>query len=230
MTNLKWDKTGDYETGLDRGVYFPRVGPGVAWDGLISVEDATERSGYEIVYVDGVKVLGRRRRGEFAGRIEAYAYPAVSESFGFSYRVRTAKGYRIHLVYNALLTPIATTREQLGPSTLSASFTTLPTEIPTSSPGSHLFVDTGVAYSWTVAAVERILYGDEFSDSRLPSPAEILTIFEENSIVRVFDHGDGSFSVDGPDSAVYMLDSTSFAVNWPSAVYIDSDTYTIHSL
>jgi hypothetical protein len=147
-----------------------------------------------------------------------------------SYRVRTAEAYKIHIVYNVLIEPIVSVRDQKEVSVFRCDFTTLPVEMPAAKRSSHLVIDTGVAYSWTVSQLQDLLYGTESADGRLLTPAEILEIFEDNSIVRVTDHGDGSFTVSGPDYAVYMLDETTFGIDWPSAVYIDEDTYTVRSL
>jgi hypothetical protein len=66
--------------------------------------------------------------------------------------------------------------------------------------------------------------------ARLPDPQEIFDIFEANSILRVVDNGDGTFTVTGPDDAITMLDDTTFEIDWPSVVVIDSNTYEISSL
>lgn len=87
-----------------------------------------------------------------------------------------------------------------------------------------------MAYPATVQAFEDVLYGTDSYSSRLPGPDEVLEIFEEHSILRVIDDGDGTYTVIGPDEAITMLDSTTYEINWPSAVWIDSDYYTLSSL
>jgi hypothetical protein len=94
----------------------------------------------------------------------------------------------------------------------------------------QLVIDRDLAYSSTIEALEEVLYGSEAEAPRLPTPQEVMAIFEENSILQVVDHGDGSFTVTGPDEAIQMLDATSFEITWASAVYVDAETYTIHSL
>jgi hypothetical protein len=79
-------------------------------------------------------------------------------------------------------------------------------------------------------ALEDVLYGTDDESPRLPSPEEVFEIFEENAILRIIDNGDGTWTAIGPDSAIEMLDSETFEITWPSAVYIDADTYTISSL
>jgi hypothetical protein len=144
------------------------------------------------------------------------------------------EGYLLHLVYNVLVAPSPYMHQQSNVESYSWGFTTLPLDIPSSWYGAsrtaHLIVDSRIAYTSTLADLEDILYGTDSSNPTMPTPQEVFDIFEENSILIVTDHGDGSFTVDGPDSAIIMLDSTTFEITWPSAVFVDAVSYTIHSL
>lgn len=200
---------------------------------MTSVDETSSGSDIQTRYVDGVKNRQRSKKGEFAGTVEAYTYPDILEQrkpLGFTYRVTTAKGFQIHLVYNARFSPGGVTHKQSEVDLISWDFTTLPIGIPNVEMSAHLVVDTSVAYPATVQAFEDVLYGTDSYSSRLPSPDEVLEIFEEHSILRVIDDGDGTYTVIGPDEAITMLDSTTYEINWPSAVWIDSDYYTLSSL
>lgn len=235
MTRLTWDQDRLYEIGLDRGVFYPPVGPGEAWNGLISVKES-EESGISSRYIDGVKTHQRRNKGYFSGSIQAYTYPDSfydhillqrrSVNFGLSYRTNN----KIHLVYNVLLSPTQQAHTQKEPGIFDWDFSTLPISMPDNTRSSHIVIDTNVAYSSTIEDLENLIYGHDAENARLPSPQEVLDVFEDNSILKVTDHGDGTFTVEGPDEAIIMLDSTTFQITWPSAVYIDSTSYTIHSL
>lgn len=136
---IVWDKTGErfYETGVDQGVLFPKndtgaYSKGVAWNGLITVNQTPSGAEANPLYADNVKYLNLVSAEEFAAGIECYTYPdefgvclgeveaapAVSvgqqahREFGFSYRTLIGNdvdgqnhGYKIHLVYNALAAP-----------------------------------------------------------------------------------------------------------------------------
>lgn len=133
-TQLAWGASGNrfFETGIDRGVLYPPNSHGVAWNGLISVNESSENSAPIPYYLDGIKYLNESRLKEFKGRIEAFTYPdefiecegwavldnglVVDEQrakpFGFSYRTRIGNdvvgqdyGYKIHVIYGALATP-----------------------------------------------------------------------------------------------------------------------------
>jgi hypothetical protein len=239
VVRLSWERIHDFEIGLDRGVYFPQSGPAEAWNGLISVDETPSDENDVARYIDGVKTYQRRRPGDFTGRIEAYTYPSSlesvifsrgSQSFGFSYRISKHNGFLIHLVYNVRISPDGFLWNQSESSSFAWNFTTTPIEIPGARPSAHVIVDTHKAYSTTVQEFEDVLYGNDSNSARLPSPEEVLEIFESNSIVRVIDHGDGTYTITGPDEVVQLMDSTTWKVDWPSAVYIDADSFSAHSL
>lgn len=240
---MTWDSEGGYEIGLDRGVFYPTSGPGEAWSGLISVKEAPT-SQEDSFWIDSMKVNRKNSRGEFSGNLSSFSYPPSFydyilvpmrvKPFGLTYRVLTEETYNIHLVYNVLFGPSVRQYQQDASILYSWDFTTLPVDIPGAwapvARTAHLVVSGDIAYSSTVSALEDVLYGSDTSEPRLPTPAEVFEIFEENSILRIIDNGDGSWTAIGPDDVVYMTDSITFEINWPSAVYINPVSYTVHSL
>lgn len=242
MTRLVWDKVTerDYEAGLDRGVFYPLNGPGHAWNGLTSVEEFPSEVDARPRYMDGQKIGDRRRQGEFSATINAFTYPSVfidgpisshrPARFSLSYRVQTAIGYKLHLVYNALAAPSQKNYAYESVDPLSWSITTRGVSGPNNMIMSHLIIESDTAYPETTAALEAVLYGDNGQEPRIPMPDEVFQIFEDSSILQIIDNGDGTWTAIGPDSVIQMLDATTFQVNWPSAVYVDAVSYTIHSL
>jgi hypothetical protein len=236
MTRLDWLSPRGFDSGLERGVYYPKNAPGETWNGLLAVTETPYGSDEMTRYIDGVKNTSRRRIGYFSGTIEAYTYPDSffdnvfvqkrATDFGLSYR----SGDKIHLVYNVSIPPSAFKYAPDLAAQFRWDFATVPVDISRVTRTSHVVIDTSVAHSATVSALEDILYGSAQNSARLPSPTEVMDIFEQYSILRVIDHGDGSFTVTGPSTAIQMLDSTSFQITWPSAVYIDEVSYTLSSL
>jgi hypothetical protein len=131
---LVWNGNGDrlFETGVDRGVLYPRTGPGVAWNGLISVSEDSEGGSVEQLYFDGIKYLDIVGAEDFKAQLEAYAAPpefapcdgskALSpglfatqqprQTFGLSYRTLIGNdllgqdyGYKLHIVYGCTAAP-----------------------------------------------------------------------------------------------------------------------------
>jgi hypothetical protein len=242
MTRLVWDKTGSrhYEAGVDRGVFYPLNGPGKAWNGLVSVEESPSEADDRPRFLDGIRIGNRRRRGEFSATIEAFTDPTTSGSgmvtplnrthFSMSYRVMNDEGYKIHLVYNALASPSDKNYVYNETDPFSWSITTRGVMIESGTIVSHLVIDSTQAYPETMAALEDVLYGSSANEPQLPSPDDVLEIFEENSILRIIDNGDGTWTAIGPDDVISMLDPTTFQIDYSTAVYINEDTYTIHSL
>lgn len=134
MTRLTWAPLGEryYETGVDRGVLYPALGPGVPWHGLTAVKEAGSGGSPKAYYVDGYKYLNVSSAEEYEATLEAFAAPfefaecdgtldisnglfvtnQPRASFGLAYRTKVGNdidgpdhGYKIHLVYNALAAP-----------------------------------------------------------------------------------------------------------------------------
>lgn len=240
MTRLVWDQAQPrYEAGVDRGVFYPRSGPGIVWNGLVSVQESPSGADEKTRYIDGIRTRTGRKPGDFSGTIQAFTYPDAMEdtftrrrapAFGMSYRTRTESSYKIHLVYNVILLPTSLMYQQEDVDAFSWEFTTLPVFMPGVRASAHLIIEADTAYPELIEALENVLYGDNDQDSWLPTPTELMAIFEEHSVLQIIDHGDGTWTAIGPDDVVSMLDPTTFQISWPSAVYINGWSYTVSSL
>ena len=131
MPKIQWDTEGEriFETGVDRGmIYLPLI-PGIAWNGLVKISESPAGGSVKEYYIDGEKYLDVPVSGEYSATIEALSVPdgfapcrgllrlmsglyvshQPHQPFGFSYRTLigdnlqgTDAGYKIHIVYNAL--------------------------------------------------------------------------------------------------------------------------------
>lgn len=79
---LIWDADSErlYETGVDRGVVYPKADngtypKGVAWNGLTSVTESPSGAEATDIYADNQKYLSMRSAEEFSATVEAYMYP-----------------------------------------------------------------------------------------------------------------------------------------------------------
>lgn len=78
---LTWDQDGQrlYETGVDRGVVYPKVDgaypEGFAWNGVTSVNERPSGAESNAIWADNMKYLNLRSSEEFGLTIEAYTYP-----------------------------------------------------------------------------------------------------------------------------------------------------------
>ena len=143
MSRLTWRNMGErfYEIGVDRGVLYVDLNPGVAWTGLVSVSESPSGGDPKPFYIDGVKYLNLASVEEFEATIVAYYSPPEfapcdgitsiqnglfvtqqpRKSFGLSYRSKIGNdlegsdhAYKIHLVYNALAAPTNRSNTTIG--------------------------------------------------------------------------------------------------------------------
>lgn len=143
MSRIEWNLAGQrfFETGVDHAVLYPRLGAGVPWNGIVSINENTSGGDSEALYFDGVKYLDIISAENFQATLEAYSAPAefgVSDGqkaispglfvtqqprkpFGLSYRtligndlVGAAHGYKLHIVYNCTASPAPRSNQTLS--------------------------------------------------------------------------------------------------------------------
>lgn len=110
-------------------------------------------------------------------------------SFGFSYRTFVGNdidglhhAYQLHVVYHAVAAPTSmaygTLTNTTDPVLGSWKFTTLPQKFPGRKSTAHIFVDSRYADPGKLATFEDQLYGTPGIDSELPTPEDVIAIFE----------------------------------------------------
>lgn len=259
MTILEWDKAGErtYQTGVDRGVLYPKDGSAVPWNGITSVED---NSDYELAsyYLDGVKILDHVTPGDFVGKLSAFTYPEEfneicgilsvidglifyeqpHKSFNLSYRTKIGDdldedhGYMIHLLYNLMAIPDAKTFESIGESVTPVEFawslTGVPQIIQGQRPTVHISIDSNDTHPVILEELENTLYGTETTEPRFPGATELKMFYGGFGSLLISDNGDGTWTaVDAADDYITMLDATTFRIDNADAEYLDADTYEI---
>lgn len=144
MAKIEFDKTGEkiYETGTKKCVlyrydpvkktYGSDDMPGVAWNGISSINESPSGADANEIYADDIKYLTLRAAETFGGTIEAYTYPdewaecdgsvelstgiiigqQKRKTFGLCYRTTIGNdtqgdsyGYKLHLVYGCTASP-----------------------------------------------------------------------------------------------------------------------------
>lgn len=241
---ISWD-TGSpvYFSGVSNGVLYPRNSPGVPWNGLISVTEKGDAKSTSL-YIDGQLYRNRNVPDAFAGVISAYTYPDELEPYigvvkGITAQPKKTVGLtfsdnrELHLVYNVLFGPssdeYASMGDSVNPVAFSWDVTTLPANIPGGRPGAHIVIMVDYAHPEAVAALEAILYGDDANAPSMPSIQTVYDLFASYASMIITDNGDGTWTADGPDDAITLV-SDIFTIVWPSATYIDTDTYSIRTL
>lgn len=134
MVRMTWREDGKqfFEAGVDRGVFYPRSGIGVPWNGLVAVKEDASGGDVTPYYFDGVKYHDFVATEDYQATVDAYAAPkefaacdglrAVvpglyatnqrRQTFDFSYRTLIGNdldyenhAYNLHLVYNVTAVP-----------------------------------------------------------------------------------------------------------------------------
>lgn len=241
MSKIDWNTKGipSITYGLDRGVLYPKAGHGIPWEGLISVED--EETGSAVGYfVDGSKYATRANSSDYVATVSVYTYPpALDENytgFGFSYRTMLgdSDNYLIHLIYDAYFQfqgmTHSSSSDSPAPDLMKFKAHTRTVNHREMKPSAHIIINTERAKPEVISELEDLLYGTDISEPVLPTIDDIYEIFEKHATLRITDHGDGTWTAEGPDEAIIMLSESIFEITWPSAIYIDAQTYTISSL
>lgn len=207
MTRLEWGLAADkrYEGGVDRGVIYPRESEGVAWNGLISVEESQVGGEREELYFNGRKFLDLISVRNFQGQVQAFGYPkafgicngereVVSGfiitrqqrlRFNFSYRTMiNDSDYKIHLVYNVLATQQSrsydTKSDSVTPSVYQWAFDAVPepsSVFPAFRPSSHFVIDSRLVTPDILIEVENQLYGTAETPPVMLAAASINDLF-----------------------------------------------------
>jgi hypothetical protein len=179
---------------------------GVPWSGLINITESPSGAEPQPMYADNIKYGNPMSDEEFAGSIEAYTYPdefTICDGsveladgvflkqqqrvpFCLSYRtlIKNAdgsdKGYKIHLVYNAIASPSEQSHDTINETpeamTFSWDFTTTPVEVTGYKPTAHVVIDSTKADDELLEALETILYGETNTEPRIPLPDELKTL------------------------------------------------------
>lgn len=212
MARITWDSMSNryYETGLDRGVLFVENAPGVPWSGLVSINEEPNGGSPRPYYIDGYKYLNISSSEEYEATLSSYGHPqefsecnGLSEihnglfssgqprsPFSMSYRTLIGndtegrkKGYKIHLVYNALASPSAMKYETVSSDSTSSFYewriTTKAIPVQGKRHTSHFVIDTRYTPKDLLANVENVIYGSQETQPRIPSVPELVTMFKD---------------------------------------------------
>lgn len=111
------------------------------------------------------------------------------KSFGLSYRTRVGndleaedKGYKIHLIWGATASPSEKAYSTINDSpeaiTFSWEVTTIPVAVEGLKPTAQIVIDSTKVSEGNLSALETILYGTIGTDPALPTPDEVLALFD----------------------------------------------------
>ena len=110
--------------------------------------------------------------------------------FGLAYRSLIGNdvdgndhGYKLHLVYGCLAAPSENNHSTVNDSpeagTMSWSVSTTPVEVADAKPTARVTIDSTKADKTKLKKLEDMLYGTEQAESKLPLPAEVITLMKD---------------------------------------------------
>lgn len=259
MVAITWDQAGDriYESGVSRGVLYEADGSGVAWNGLIEVEEGYDTN-VSPVHFDGQKVNDILELGDFKGTIRAYTYPdefvkyfgSVEDTVGFrvtgqpqdrfsmSYRTEVTSdtgepAFKIHVLYN--LTAVMGTRSNktFSQDPEAVEFTWDITSIPEPVSGyrasSRVVFDSRKIDPYLMQDLEEIFYGNAEKDAHLPSMQGLASFMAKWGRLVITDNGDGTWTAYSPLDDVITVAGDEFTITSDTITMLDTETYTISS-
>lgn len=231
------------EQGVDRGVLYLN-GDAVPWNGLVSVEEKETGWVESNHFFEGTRTHISQDSGTYEARITAYTYPDVFAEydgysdqetfrrFGYSYRTAYGDTHRIHLVYNAWVKHDSRswTTESAGvtPSLFNWDIFGSDVEVPGGAPAARLIVEAPRDPT-VLGRIETILYGSDSAPPRMPSPAEIVDLYEAATWLQIIRHPDGTYTASGPDDMVRLLADGTFEINSPSALALGDGIFVVDS-
>jgi hypothetical protein len=210
MAILTWNNSGEryFETGIEKGVLYIDDIPAKIWPGLTSVTINPLGGEVESNYFDGIKYQNIVSKQEFSCVIKAYSFPyefnrclgikqieheglnasqQTQEFFNVSYQTKIGndtsginKGYKLHLIYNAIPTISDNTFDSISNKITATPFSinvsTINPLISGSPVSSYRVIDSTKYSEEIMTQITDILYGTENMDARFPTPFELLTI------------------------------------------------------
>lgn len=185
---------------------------GEAWNGLTGVTESPSGAEANPIYADNIKYVELRSAEEFGATVEALMYPdsfaecdgsalvadgvsigqQIRKPFGFSYRSIVGNdeafndyGYKLHLIWNATVSPSEKAYQTVNDSPETATFswemTTTPLAVTGHKPTAHMVIDSTKADPTALEALEDILYGTDNEEAMLPLPNDVIAMFAGSS-------------------------------------------------
>lgn len=180
---------------------------GVAWNGITAVNQSASGGDTNDLYADNIKYLSLRAAENYGATIEAYTYPEefaecdgskeiapgvytgqqARKAFGYSYRTLIgndtegdAHGYKLHIVYNATVSPSEKSYGTVNdsPDAINFSWEVSTTPIPVTGykPTAHIEIDSTKADATKLQTLKDKLYGTENSEPQLPLPDAVISM------------------------------------------------------
>lgn len=237
MTEIVWDEVGSrtYETGLDRGVIYLPDGSALPWNGLVDVDDDSDRESTP-VYFEGRQINELVTPGGFKGKIKAITYPDIvsqlegqgqitsgmllgqqnPKPFALSYRTLVGDdvdgdaGYKIHVMYNIMMKPggktYSTSDNNPEAYTFEWEISAMAEEVEGFRPTATITLDSRHIEPSLMADMETRLWGSELTDPDLIPLSDFVNYLYFEYMWKIVDNGDGTFTAITPVPELLEVD------------------------
>lgn len=154
----------------------------IKWLNLVSVEDfAASIEAY--MYPDEFDAClgnGEIVTGVTIGQQDHQAFGLVYKTTVGNDTQRNSYGYKIHIIYGATAAPserqYQTINDSPEPMALSFELSTVPVPVPGKGVTANFTLDSTKTDAKIMTAVEKVLFGSEEAEARLPLPEELIQI------------------------------------------------------
>ena len=238
MAKIQWSlENSKKDIGLQSAVLYGE-NDYTPWFGLVSADDISQTTISTEVYFDGVLTLLSERVESAGLDITAFTYPSIFESFhvnrflGLVFITEVLDTRYLHLIYDCVIIPgnkVYKTHSSL-PNTSLFEFKLRAADksIDGFLPLNHFLINLSMDEELTQNLLDR-LFGTVATDPYLPTPQELVSLFETKASLIIRHNGDGTWTAIGPDS---MLSSTNgeMQITAPSAYNISSNYFLVSSI
>lgn len=259
MTRLNWHEGNlrTFETGIDRGVLYPKGSGAVPWFGLTGV-DETGADSVQSYFIDGRPFLHVPKTKEYAATIKAWTYPdeltsimgmpevtdgmyidsQQADQFDLCYRTLVGDGaagvtagYKIHVIYNAVVVPggvsFVSSGSSIEPTEFSWDISAVPMPLVGYRSSAHVVIDTRHMDQDKLSQIEGFLYGTAETEPFVPEPQVIFDTLSYGDSIIVTDLGDGTFEVQGSYKNVQIVGDGIFNIDNVDGTDNGDGTWTI---
>jgi hypothetical protein len=246
-----------YESGLDHGVLYLPDGSAVPWNGLTSVSENLNRSTEPVFLdgskISDIVSLGTFSaslsavtypneldllEGAIPLRNGVYLEEQPHQPFGLCYRTKIGNdldgdeaGYKIHIVYNITAIPSDRTYASAGSDPSLVEFewelSTVPEYLEGYRPSAYMVIKTHELDPLLLKDIERILYGDSYSDAALIPMNELVAYINDWFRIKITDNGDGTWTAFTNFGYIFLLEDGEFTITSANAIFLDEETYTL---
>ena len=204
---------------------------GEAWNGVTKIEELSTDTVNETIFYDGTQLRSSQQVDICGLKLECITLPSdLSGNFNLCWRTFRNGVAEYHLVWNLTAKLSNETDVTLnatpGAKRYSMELVPTPSESGEMRPTAHLILSTSEIEDFTLGPIMDMLHGSDTSQAIFPTIDELLEFYDAFATLWVEDHGDGTFTITGPDTLLTTVDNT-FTLTWATTEFVDDNTWVL---